>query len=79
MKYCCADCEKIFEEKDIIMVGVGTGWNFYTVTILCNNCFKFHKNKHKPCFECRYFKTWSRHEQCEDCKGHCNWEEKPLS
>jgi len=73
MKYQCVKCDEVFNEDEIVMVGIGTGWNFYTVTVFCNGCFGLYQKSKKSCYECKYRKTKRKHEPCKSCKEHINW------
>jgi len=76
MKYQCVNCKKTFNEQAIIIVGINTGWNFYTSTIFCNECYELYKKSYMSCVDCKYKKTKRKIEPCKGCKNHCNWEDK---
>lgn len=78
MKYQCANCEKIFDEKGIIITGINTGWGFFTSTIFCNDCYELYKKSKKSCYECKYWGNPTKFlcltEPCKSCRGHNKFE-----
>lgn len=56
MKYQCFDCDKVFADNNVILIGENTGWGFGTTNILCNECYNKRQqtqkeieiNKQKP-------------------------------
>ena len=82
MKYQCVYCKEIFDEQNIIIVGVHSGWKFPTSTIMCADCLKAYQKSQNSCVDCKYFKNERRfrnNEQCKSCKNKSNWEEKPCN
>lgn len=80
MKYQCVSCKEIFNEDEIVMTGINTGWSFYSSTVLCNDCFELYQKSGKSCIDCEYQKNERKFllltEPCKGCKNHSNWEDK---
>ena len=77
MKYQCVNCEEVFSDAEVIMVGVVTGWGFSTTTIYCNECFDLYQKSKKLCCDCKYWKNPTKFfrftEPCKSCKNHNKW------
>jgi len=76
MEYQCVWCENIFDEDNMIMTGVQSGWGFLTSTVLCKDCYDAYVKSKKSCSDCKYWKTKRKNEPCKNCKNHSNWESK---
>ena len=81
MKYQCVECKEIFDEDEIIMSGVASGWGFGSTTIFCRECFERRERAENYCCDCKYWKRGSKYfffsvGPCKSCKNHSNWESK---